>query len=215
MPKVNGRAMVARPYVPQGVKRTNSWHGVPGARHIPAPDDPAFPHFTFIVSDWAAAGIEMTDELMAAVAKLAQLRLQRQRQRDAADAQERERMAAAAAAPAPAPGAFGDDPNGVVYYIRRRQYVKIGTTTQLQARMRDLMPDEILAIEPGSYKLEGQLHIRFAHLRLSPRHEYFRLADDLKQHIAKVVAEVGAPPTGLTISDFLGSGPDAPEPLAS
>jgi hypothetical protein len=196
--KKKAHYLVSRPYIPEEVKRSNVWHGVPGARHIPPPDDPAFPHFVFIASDWSAAGIEMTDELMAAVAKLAQLRLQRQRQRDAADAQERERLAAAVAAAAPAPGAFGDEPGGVVYYVRRGRFVKIGTTSKLRTRMRDLMPDEVLAVEPGSYRLERMLHTRFADARISPDCEYFRLTDELAGHIAKVIEQHGPPPQDLS-----------------
>lgn len=193
-----GRYLVSRPYTPDEVKRGNAWHGVPGARHIPPAGDPVFPHFTFIVSDWTAAGIEMTDELMAAVAKLAQHRLQRQRQRDAADAQERERLAAAAAAPAPAPGTFGDEPDGVVYYIRRGSFVKIGTTSRLRTRMRDLMPDEVLAVEPGSYGLERTLHARFAEARVAPDCEYFRATHELAAHITQVIEQHGPPPEGLS-----------------
>lgn len=193
-----GRCFVARPYVADGAKRSNSWTGVPGARHIPDSKDPAFARFTFIASEWVAAGIVMTDELMAAVAKLAEYQLERERQAEAAHAQQTARAAASIATPAPKAGTFGDEARGSVYYIRRGPFVKIGTTTNLRTRMRDLMPDEILAVEPGSYTLERTLHGRFAALRIAPDCEYFRLTDELESHIAQVVAQHGAPPEGLS-----------------
>jgi hypothetical protein len=193
-----GRCFVARPYVAEGVKRSNAWTGVPGARHIPDSKDPAFARFAFIASEWVAAGVEMTDDVMAAVAKLAEHQLQRERQRDAAKAQQTERAATSTAAFTPAPGEFGDSPGGHVYYIRRGPFVKIGTTTKLRTRMRDLMPDEILAVEPGSYTLERTLHARFAADRIAPDCEYFRLTDELRDHVEQVAARCGPPPKGLS-----------------
>lgn len=198
----SARVVVSRPYVPKEVKSGKGWVGIPGARHIPAASDPVFPHFATIVADWTQAGIEMTDELVAAAVKLATTQVERARERAAIEERHEERRANAVVN-LPPPGSYGDAPGGVVYYIRRDRYVKIGTTTQLQARMRDLMPDEVLAIEPGSYKLEGQLHVRFAHLRISSSYEYFRLDADLQAHIERVLAKVGPPPSGLTIKEFL------------
>ncbi|MFG3476458.1 GIY-YIG nuclease family protein [Streptomyces sp. NPDC047980] len=192
----------SRPYTPDSVKSRGGWVGVPGARHIPASGDPVFPHFTEIVADWTQAGIEMTDELMAAALKLATSQVQRAKERRAIEARNEERRAKVVANPPP-PGTYGDAPGGVVYYVRRDQYVKIGTTVRLQERMRNLMPDQVLAIEPGSYTLERQLHTRFAHLRVSQSYEYFRMGADLRAHIALVVEKVGPPPTGLTVTDFL------------
>ncbi|MBA2951602.1 GIY-YIG nuclease family protein [Streptomyces himalayensis] len=199
-----GRNLVSRPYVPKSMKPRSSWVGIPGARHIPAADDPVFPHFTTIVADWTQAGVEMTDELMAVAVQLAATQVARAKERAAAEARQGERYAALADA-APPPGTYGDAPDGVVYYIRRGRYVKIGTTTQLRNRMRDLLPDEVLAVEPGSYKLEGELHQRFAGLRLHPSCEYFLLDNELQAHIDQVLERVGPPPSGL--SQFKDFGP--------
>jgi hypothetical protein len=200
---VRGRNLASRPFTPESLKPAAGWVGVPGARHIPAPSDPVFPALTGIVADWTQAGIEMTDELMAAAVKLATTQVERRAQRKAIEEAQKERHANAATS-APPPGFYGDAPNAVVYYVRRDRYVKIGTTTQLQDRMRGLMPDEVLALEPGSYTLEGELHKRFAHLRVRPNCEYFLLDDELRAHIAVVVDRVGPPPSGLDIKDFLG-----------
>ena len=185
------------------VVSNGGWVGIPGARHIPSASDPVFPHLTTIIADWMQAGIDMTDELMEAAVKLATAQVERAMERAAVEARHEERRANAVVN-VPPPGSYGDDPAGLVYYIRRAGYVKIGTTTKLRNRMRDLMPDEVLAVEPGSYKLEGELHQRFAHLRLHPSCEYFRLDDELRDHIAGVLHRAGPPPSGLSqFKDFL------------
>lgn len=188
--------MVARPYVPESVHKRHAWTGIPGAEHVPASDDPAFPHFVTLVADWMQAGVEMTAEYVSAAAKLAAAQVARAKERALIEKQQAARTAKAVSE-VPPPGTYGDAPGGVVYYIRRGDYVKIGTTTNLRTRMRDLMPDEVLAVEPGSYKREGQLHQRFAHIRLHPTCEYFRLTAELRAHIASVLAESGSPPEGL------------------
>jgi len=201
--KDRGRYLASRPYTPESLKRKNGWVGIPGARHIPVTSDPVFPHFTSVVADWTQAGIEMTDELMAAALRLATTQVQRAVERAAADAQYEERISLRAEAP-PTPGAYGDAPDGVVYYVKRGNYVKIGTTTKLRNRMRDLMPDEVLAVEPGSYKLEGELHRRFAHIRLHASCEYFLLNAELQEHVDEVLARTGPPPAGLSqFKDFM------------
>lgn len=174
------------------------WHGIAGARHIPKVGDPALLPFMNVMREWRAAGIEMTEDLMVAAVKLAHARLEADRRKEAAIRAAREREAATQAAlDALKPGTYGDAPGGVVYYIRRGEYVKIGTTTNIRNRMRDLMPDEILAVEPGSYDLESTLHATFAEIRLSPSMEYFRLTEELRRHVAAVVAKHGPPPPDL------------------
>lgn len=189
---------VPKPFTPEGLSSNSGWHGVPGARHIPEVGDPLLPAFINVVSEWRSAGIEMTDELMAAAVKLAQANLVKARREVARIKAAREREAQSQAAlDALKPGAFGEAADGVVYYIRRGRYVKIGTTTNLRARLRDLMPDEVLAVEPGSYLLESQLHAQFASIRYRPDREYFELTTELQAHIDAVVDKNGAPPPDL------------------
>ena len=188
----------AKPFTPEGLSSNRGWHGVPGAKHIPPVGDPALLPFIIVVRDWLRAGIEMTEELMAAARKMADAKLEESRREVALIKAARQREAEAQAAlDALKPGSFGDASNGVVYYIRRGKYVKIGTTTNLKTRMRDLMPDEVLAVEPGSYKLESDLHYAFRGIRLSPDREYFELTEELQAHIDGVVAKHGPPPPGL------------------
>lgn len=79
----------------------------------------------------------------------------------------------------------------VVYYVRAGRIVKIGCTTDMVERMRALIPDEVLATEPGSFDLERQRHHEFRHLALGG--ELFTLAPDLREHIDRLRAEHGAP----------------------
>ncbi|MHC3427205.1 GIY-YIG nuclease family protein [Streptomyces sp. DT18] len=201
-----GRAMTPRPYVPSTVKTRPAWTGVPGAGHIPSPNAPEFGVFTYIAAEWAAAGVEMTEQAIQAIAKLAKHRLDA-RLKAEAWGKAKERRREALVVETPPPGTFGDEPGAVVYYIRRGEAVKIGTSGQLRHRMAELMPDEVLAVEPGSYTLEAQLHARFAHIRLDPNREYFRLTSELARHIEAVRERCGPPPPGLPqLKDLL----DAP-----
>jgi T5orf172 domain len=82
----------------------------------------------------------------------------------------------------------------LVYYCELRPgLVKIGTTTQLSARMSALRipPAGVLAAEPGHYQLEKLRHQQFASQRVARtgtgnRREDFRLDETLSAHIAKV-----------------------------
>jgi len=79
----------------------------------------------------------------------------------------------------------------VVYYIRMRDTIKIGTTMNMGTRMPSLVPDEILATEPGSEPLERLRHKQFAHLRI--RGERFRPEQDLLDHIEMIRKHYGVP----------------------
>jgi len=79
----------------------------------------------------------------------------------------------------------------VVYYIRLGDRVKIGTTVNMAARMSSLVPDEILATEPGDRQLEKMRHKQFAAQRI--RGERFRLDDELAAHIAMIREHFGPP----------------------
>lgn len=185
-----------RPFTPEGLSGNRGWHGVVGAKHIPPVGDPTLLPFIAVVADWQRAGIEMTDELMAAARKLAEAKVEQAHQKaqqiNAAREREAEKLAALK------PGTYGDADNARVYYIRRGKYVKIGTTTNLKQRMRDLMPDEVLAVEPGGYALESNLHAHFAKIRFSPSMEYFELTAELQAHIDAVIEKHGPPPAGLS-----------------
>lgn len=72
-----------------------------------------------------------------------------------------------------------------VYYIDLRNgLVKIGTTKDIKGRMRALNcdPDQLMAIERGSNRVEAKRHRQFAHLRIQGT-EKFKLTNELQQHI--------------------------------
>lgn len=70
---------------------------------------------------------------------------------------------------------------GTVYYIRTCCRIKIGYTTNLDGRMTDLSPDELLATEPGDRALEAARHRQFAASRV--RGEWFTSSPALLAHI--------------------------------
>jgi hypothetical protein len=69
------------------------------------------------------------------------------------------------------------EPHGpVVYFARVGRNVKIGTTGNLRARMRNLYLslDDVLAVVPGSKEIEDLYHQRFSSARFEDRPELFR-----------------------------------------
>ena len=79
---------------------------------------------------------------------------------------------------------------GWLYLIRNRDLYKIGITKNLDNRMRQLKPDNVvLKIYTEDFvKLERELHIRYKKFRI-PQTEYFRLENshlkEIKQRISK------------------------------
>ncbi|MFJ6348653.1 GIY-YIG nuclease family protein [Streptomyces sp. NPDC092046] len=84
-------------------------------------------------------------------------------------------------------------PRSIVYYIRRGPLVKIGTTTRAMVRFRELLPDEILAWEPGGREEEAQRHQQFRDLQVRRGAEYFRRDERLDYHIADLRETHGEP----------------------
>lgn len=86
----------------------------------------------------------------------------------------------------PTPESLGEAISGlsVVYYVRHRRLVKIGTTKHLSRRLRQLgcLWADVLAVELGGYELEAERHREFAQL-LHEGREHFRLGESLKNHI--------------------------------
>lgn len=72
----------------------------------------------------------------------------------------------------------------IVYYIRFGDRVKIGTTTNLKARLGVVPHDEVLATEPGGRDVERARHVQFAATRIT--REWFAYSTELKQHIARL-----------------------------
>lgn len=77
---------------------------------------------------------------------------------------------------------------GWIYYLHVGGIVKIGYTTDLERRMKQYPPhSSLLAVHPGTPKLEREMHHKFLHLLANGR-EWFKVADDLTNHITDVRA---------------------------
>ncbi|MDX2538598.1 GIY-YIG nuclease family protein [Streptomyces scabiei] len=92
-----------------------------------------------------------------------------------------------------------DQDGGVVYYVRRGSMVKIGTTVNMYKRMAAILPDEVLATEPGSYSLEAQRHRQFRKLRVTGQVEWFHAGPLLQEHILTVRSLNGEPDPTLPV----------------
>lgn len=99
----------------------------------------------------------------------------------------------------------------VVYYLRKGDRIKIGYTDDLRTRMMVLRPDELLAVEPGSFQLETQRHHQFKSDNIVEKghREWFRPSPDLTAHIASVAAEHGVP--DLVKKSAVSGAPRVPE----
>lgn len=80
----------------------------------------------------------------------------------------------------------------VVYYVRQRERIKIGTSATPRGRLAALHFDEVLAFERGDRSLEQRRHAQFAAHRF-PRTEWFAVHDELLAHIADLAAGVDDP----------------------
>ncbi|WP_375342539.1 GIY-YIG nuclease family protein [Curtobacterium sp. MCBD17_034] len=80
----------------------------------------------------------------------------------------------------------------VVYYIRFEERIKIGTSANPRQRLARLWHEELLGFERGGRALERARHHQFAHLRY-PGSEWFRIEDDLRQHVGRVTDGQPAP----------------------
>lgn len=76
---------------------------------------------------------------------------------------------------------------GIVYYVRFRDAVKIGTSISPANRLGGLPWDELLAVEPGGRAVEQLRHAEWESLRLNG--EWFELNDVLAEFIESVVVD--------------------------
>ncbi|PPB46364.1 GIY-YIG nuclease family protein [Arthrobacter agilis] len=80
----------------------------------------------------------------------------------------------------------------VVYYLRFRDRIKIGTTANPRQRLGRIRHDELLAFERGDRLIEHRRHEQFADLRRG-RSEWFTAADELEAHVRGLSAGVVDP----------------------
>lgn len=188
-----------RPYIPQHEQQHRAVQG-PWTKYLKYfdRDDPAKMSILYAFRDLELTGISVTPETAEIAVKLGRLQHERHEEKRAEEAQHLEEIRAANAASTAFAKVLSDHPDGVVYYVRRGDLIKIGTTKSFLNRMRNLMPDEILAIEPGSYSLENQRHQQFEEQRLGrdqrgTKSEYFHQSRALIDHIRRLRVEHGIP----------------------
>jgi hypothetical protein len=85
---------------------------------------------------------------------------------------------------------YGEHPDGelapprvdIVYYLRFRERVKIGTTTNPRQRFGAIRHEEVLAFERGDRRLEQRRHQQFATERAGTS-EWFTLSPAIRAHV--------------------------------
>ncbi|MFF2371986.1 GIY-YIG nuclease family protein [Agromyces sp. NPDC058110] len=95
---------------------------------------------------------------------------------------------------------LGEAPDGeltpvrveVVYYVRYRDQVKIGTSANPRQRLASIPHDEVLAFEPGGRRLEQRRHVQFADRRFAGT-EWFAKHAELDEHIEALALGVDDP----------------------
>src|SRR5690349_15381919 len=114
-------------------------------------NDPAFEVIAEVLSEMRSAGVALDEAIIMAAVKLG-----RYRHREATQPGWQKRHAQPVR-------------RSIVYYIRRGDLIKIGTTATPQRRFKALMPDEILAFEPGGVDQEAARHRQFHTARVDRR----------------------------------------------
>jgi hypothetical protein len=92
---------------------------------------------------------------------------------------------------------------GSIYFARAGDICKIGWSTNLELRLRDLRlydrawptgvarsAPELLAVLPGPPALEDELHLLFGSLRVQARREWFRFAAPLSSFVEQIAEDV-------------------------
>lgn len=95
---------------------------------------------------------------------------------------------------------LGDAPDGellpvrveVVYYVRYRDQVKIGTSANPRQRLSVIPHEEVLAFEPGGRRVEQRRHEQFAAHRFAGT-EWFARHPALVEHIEALAIGVDDP----------------------
>lgn len=81
---------------------------------------------------------------------------------------------------------------GVVYYLRFGNRLKIGFTSEIRARVAGLPCDEVMAAEPGTYATESERLRQFGEY-LAWGREWFEMSAPLMEHVSAVREQYGDP----------------------
>lgn len=147
-------------------------------------EDPAFRRIADALQAMANASVELDEDAIGIAIKIG-------RQRYAEELAKRHHAA---------------ERRSIVYYIRRGEFIKIGTTVNPVSRLGSLMPDEILAYEPGDVQREQARHRQFRTSRVARKGEYFRRTEELAAHIAALREQHGDPDPSWPTVATLGTG---------
>lgn len=161
--------------------------------------DPAFLSIIAVLHEMRSAGVDLDEVTVKAAVAIGRARHKPALQR------------------AQAPDAVPDETgaSSIVYYVRRADLVKIGTTRHPHERFAALLPDEILAWEPGTHATERMRHHEFAEWRLGGS-EYFEMTEVLGSHVDRLRRLHGDPaPEWPTLARVRAIGTRAVEPLAT
>lgn len=162
-----------RPYTPQALTdeyRAGIRPSISRLVNLVDTADPAFPMIAEVLAEMTKAGVDLDEATVVAAIKLGKER----HRRHCANIRPLARFESQRLWPEE------NDRPSIVYYIRRGDLIKIGTTVDPTGRLSDLMPDEVLAWEPGGRREEALRHRQFRHLCIGG--EYFQKAADLLNH---------------------------------
>ncbi len=76
---------------------------------------------------------------------------------------------------------------GEIYFARLSDLIKIGFTTNLAERMKDIPHEALLGTKPGTMEDERRCHAAFNHLRV--KGEWFRAEPELLAFITDVTSK--------------------------
>jgi len=91
----------------------------------------------------------------------------------------------------------------MLYLIRCEQYIKIGVSDAPKKRIATIQtsnptPIEVLAVIPGSYDLEAEMHKRFSHLRHNG--EWFHDSPEIREAVMRL--QPAGPPASPMPPDY-------------
>lgn len=169
-------------------------------RHLVDPQDPYYYDISFHLEMQRRAGIEIDQAVADNAVKFihwkhgqTQEREAKRRAFETAQARDAQVQAEAWKERRAAVKRWKESP-GIVYYVLRGPLIKIGTTTRPRKRFDALMPDAVLAIEPGDKELERIRHTQFEPLRdRNVGREYFTPGRELIDLIRQLREEGGVP----------------------
>ncbi|MGW2721419.1 hypothetical protein [Streptomyces sp. NPDC001492] len=190
-----------RPFIPAHEHQKNEKDRIRlPFRHLVDPQDPYYYDISLHLEMQRRAGVEIDQTVADNAVKFIHWKNEQVKDSEAkrrafeeAQAQEAAQEIEAWKARREAARRWKESP-GIVYYVLRGTLIKIGTTTRPRQRFDALMPDAVLAIEPGNKELERLRHTQFGPLRNHDvGREYFIPGPALLDLIRQLREQQGVP----------------------